>query len=73
MKKVTRREFIKKAGVGAAGLAVGSSVLDLNKVFAQTTGAKDSAGSCSGAILFRLMTSGMTSTRRNGARRIMWT
>ncbi len=38
MKKITRREFIKKAGVGAAGLAIGSSVLDLNKVFAQTAG-----------------------------------
>jgi multiple sugar transport system substrate-binding protein len=38
MKKITRRDFVKKAGVGAAGLAIGSSVLDLNKVFAQTPG-----------------------------------
>ncbi len=38
MKKITRRDFVKKAGVGAAGLAIGSSVLDLNKVFAQTSG-----------------------------------
>ncbi len=38
MKKLTRRDFIKKAGVGAAGLALGSSVLDLNKVFAQASG-----------------------------------
>ncbi len=38
MKKLTRRDFIKKAGMGAAGLALGSSVLDLNKVFAQTPG-----------------------------------
>jgi multiple sugar transport system substrate-binding protein len=38
MKKITRRDFVKKAGMGAAGLAIGSSVLDLNKVFAQTSG-----------------------------------
>ncbi len=38
MKKISRRDFVKKAGVGAAGLAIGSSVLDLNKVFAQTSG-----------------------------------
>ncbi len=37
MKKISRRDFVKKAGVGAAGLAIGSSVLDLNKAFAQTS------------------------------------
>jgi multiple sugar transport system substrate-binding protein len=35
-KRISRREFIKKAGMGAAGLAIGSSVLDLNKAFGQT-------------------------------------
>jgi multiple sugar transport system substrate-binding protein len=37
MKKITRRDFLRTTGVGAAGLVIGSSVLDLKKVFAQSS------------------------------------
>ncbi len=38
MKKITRRDFLRKTGMGAAGLVIGSQVLDLKNVFAQSSG-----------------------------------
>ncbi len=35
MKRISRRDFLRKAGIGAAGLAIGSSALNLKDVFAQ--------------------------------------